>query len=205
MAKKKNVKQQQQQISPERYIKTKARSLPIGDCLIRREWKELGLAIIFVPRMHKQGNITFGYYLVDTFCLGVKNCSYKFNCLPDEYEDIISRVYADTGYDVISYEEAHNLIYGAIEYAEDLGFSSHKDFAVAQYILEEDTEDIPLIEYEFGKDDKPFLVVMSKLEASKYLPILNKNVGEGNYEFLIPEEDYDGYDDYESYEEYDEE
>ena len=32
-----------------------------------------------------------------------------------------------------------------------------KDFAVARYILEEDTEDIPLIEFEFGMDGVPTL------------------------------------------------
>lgn len=41
-------------------------------------------------------------------------------------------------------------------------------------MLEEDTEDIPLIEYEFGKDGKHFLVAIDSYIASKYLPKLKK-------------------------------
>ena len=52
-------------------------------------------------------------------------------------------------------------------------------------MLEEDTDDIPLIEYEYGKDGKHFLVCRSELEASRYLPLMRQNLGEGNYNYLI--------------------
>ncbi len=97
----------------------------------------------------------------------------------------------------ITYDEAHNIIYGAIAYAEELGINPDKSFAITQYLLEEDTEDMPLIEYEFGKDDKPFLVTYTRAEANRYLPTLRKNVGEGNFDFFVEEDDYndDDYDD----------
>lgn len=56
-----------------------------------------------------------------------------------------------------SYEEAHNRVWGSIAYAEEAGIRPDKSFLLTQYMLEEDTDDIPLIEYEYGKDGKHFL------------------------------------------------
>ena len=56
-----------------------------------------------------------------------------------------------------SYEEAHNLVWGSIAYAEEAGIAPDKSFRLTQYILDEETDDVPLIEYEYGKDGKHFL------------------------------------------------
>ena len=194
MAKKK-VKPNPQQLSPEKYIRTKARALPIEECLIRKGWREFGLTEVLVARKFKSGNLLVGIYLTDIFCLGVKDTHFRFNCSPEEYNDLTDYVSSSGGFETISYEEAHNIIYGAVSYAEDLGIEPNKSFELTQYILEEDTEKIPLIEYEFGHNGKPFLVANNLLEASKYTPILNKNVGEGNYEFLLNDEDNEEDDD----------
>lgn len=186
---KKKPKQSSQLLSPEKYIKTKARSLPVGECLIRSKWQERGMGEIIIPRIHKSGNVTIGIFLLDTFCLGLKNSMYQFNMSPEDYEELLANIFNQDNYDVISYEEAHNLIYGAIEYAEELGFQPEKTFSVTQYILEEDTEEIPLIEYEFGKDGMPFLITSTRLEANTYIPILEKSVGPGNFDVYVMDED----------------
>lgn len=159
------------------------------ECLISEGWKEAGEADIVISRQHKSGNYTLGVYLVDMYCLGVKDTFYKYNISRNEYLSI------KEGYpfEPITYNEAHNIIYGAIAYTEDLGIDPHPDFDITQYVLEEDSEDIPLIEYEFGKDGKPFLVVSSRKDENKYVSILNKNVGEGNFDFILRIDDEDDY------------
>jgi len=200
MAKKKSKKSASQTISPEKYILTRARSLPIAECLIIKGLEEGGLANIIIARQHKSGNYTLGMYLVDMYCLGLKDTFYKYNISQKEYDSIKE----DYPFKPVTYNEVHNMIYGAIAYAEDLGIDPHPDFKVTQYIIEEDSDDIPLIEYEFGKDGKPFLVVSSRKDENKYVSILNKNVGEGNFDFLLGGDDYD-YDDYDDYDDdYDE-
>ena len=76
-------------------------------------------------------------------------------------------------------------MYGAIAWAEEAGIEPDKSFAVTKYMLEEDTDNIPLIEYEFGRDGKHLLMANNNLEASRYLPLLKKNLGEGNFAFTI--------------------
>ncbi|MBD5275177.1 MAG: hypothetical protein HDS37_03625 [Bacteroides sp.] len=71
-----------------------------------------------------------------------------------DFQNLLKGVFRDGIYEEISYAEAHNLIYGAIEFAEEADIEPYGDFNVAEYILEEDTDKLPLIEYDYGKDGK---------------------------------------------------
>lgn len=57
------------------------------------------------------------------------------------------------------YSLVHNIIFGANEFAEDNGYKVCKNFNLTQFILEEDTEEIELIDIEFGRDGEPFLIM----------------------------------------------
>lgn len=190
MAKKKK-KAPQQTLSPERYIKEKARLLPLTECWITKDWETYGGGTVIVARQHKNGNYTFGIYLLDTFCCGVTESLYQFNAPEYVFKGMLEEDDNNPEMKQISYEEAHNLIYGAIAFAEEAGIDPHPSFKLTQYILEEDTEDIPLIEYEFGKDGKHFLVATSQLMANSLLPLLRKNLG-GNFSYIVEDIDDDG-------------
>lgn len=181
MAKKKKTPPQPQ-LSPEKYIRLKARTLPVVACYINENWQECGEAHILVVRSHKSGNYTVGGYLVDTYCLGVKDTFCSFNISSFDLNVMLRKIPNRTE---TTYNEAHNIIYGALTYAEEeAGVTAHPSFRLAQYMLEEDTDEIPLIEYEFGKDQRPFLIVGSQFEANKYLPALRKIQGD-DVPFLI--------------------
>ena len=190
MAKKKKTAKQQTFLSPEQYVREKARTLEIGDCFINEDCDELGLGHIVVTRLHKGGRKTIGVYLVDKYCLGVKDAFYQLRMDDVDYEDFIQTMSREYHLKRISYNEAHNLIYGAIEFAEEAGIAPCKDFALAKYILEEDTEAIPLIEYEYGKDGKHLLVVSSRKEADRYLPTLRANLG-SDFNFIIEDNPFE--------------
>ena len=198
MPKKKSKKKQQQVfLSPENYLKQKARSLKIGKCYISDGFDDVGEGHIIVTRLHTGGNVSAGVFLVDKYCLGVKDSFYRLRMPDYEFEEMLDAYNGGLGLDEISYEEAHNRIYGAVAYAEEAGIAPDKSFSLTQYLLEEDTDDIPLIEYEYGKDGMHHLVVHSNLEASRYLPLLEKNLGD-NFTYAITDigdGEYDGPDD----------
>ena len=191
-------------LSPERYLKEKARTLEIGTCYVSKDIDEMKMGHVFVTRRHTGGRISMACYLVDMACLGVKDSFYRLRMEDYELED-----YLGDRMDMFrecSYEEAHNRVWGSVAYAEEADISPDKSFQLTQYMLEEDTDDVPLIEYEYGRDGKHFLVCRSELEASRYLPLMKENLGEGNYDYIIgigdsgfgdEDEDYDeddGYD-----------
>lgn len=190
MAKKKSKNkskgQQQPALSPYRFMCEKARTLPIGKCYIAPpDWQEAGMAHVIVTRVRPSGNLVMAAFLVDTFCLGVKDAGYHENMTPSDFEEYLNNYKKGMGLEEISYNEAHNIIYGAMAFAEDGGIEPSKEFYPAGYVLEEDTDDIPLIEYDFGKNGKHFLVVNSDKKEMPYYHILKKNLGD-DFEFVMP-------------------
>lgn len=141
-------------LSPKKYIQRKARTLKMGKCYINSNWKEAGMANVVVTRRHTDGHYTYGVFLVDIWMLGVKDCFCNIHYSKHSFQDFLDDMQEslDEGEEVeeISYVFAHNLIYGGNAFAEEHGFLPHPDFESCQYILYEDTEDIPLIELEFG-------------------------------------------------------
>lgn len=180
-------------MSPERFMREKVRTLPIGKCYITPDWKESGISQIIISRVRPSGNLSVGIFLVDTFCIGVKDATYYTNISEYEFEDLIRRYGSGPDMEEISYNEAHNIIYGAIGFAKDGGIQPAKDFKIAGYILEEDTDDIPLIDYEFGKNGKHFLVINSDKREMSYLRQLKKTLGD-DFEFVRNYDEDDEYD-----------
>lgn len=185
MAKKnKNRQNTQQPLSPERFMREKVRGLEVGTCYVSDDiWKE-GIGVVVVTRLHKGGKRTVGFFLIDVFCLGVKDAGYRVRMDDSECDSFMER-FDEMQMREASYEEAHNIVYGALSFAEEAGIGPCKDFALAKYVLEEDTDDIPLIEYQFGKDGMHYLFANSQLEASRYLPLMSKNLGDGKYRYVV--------------------
>jgi hypothetical protein len=175
----------------------RARKLPIYKCMVNHDWKETGMAQVYVLRKHVNGNVTVGIYLADLLCAGVKSAFYLFNITESKFNELVSN--APLTFETCSYELAHNIIYGSIAFAEEYGIEPTPEFKLARLILEEDTEDIPLIELEFGRDGKPLLVINEQHPRNDYyLRQLEKNAGPGNYEVIYGsgvEDDWDEEDD----------
>ncbi len=183
MSKKKGEKKVIPLQTPANYIKTRARSLPLAKCYALSNWAEAGMSLVLVSRKHVTGNVTFGGYLVDLLCLGIKDTFYRFNEAPEELESIVE----NHNLQEIGYETAHNIIYGAEAFADDYGFQPQKDWAVSQYILEPDDERIPLIDIEFGSAGQPVYVAGpydDEQMIDRVLATLDRNAGPGNYEFI---------------------
>jgi len=170
----------------------KAREYPIYECLINSGWEEQGVASILLSRRQPDGRIVLGVYLVDIFCLGLKDTFCKADVPLSIYEGEIK----PKCYSLIEPVEcpiplAHSIIYGGIEYAEKLGFKPHKDFKLSKHILEE-PDKIERVKVEFGKEGKPFYISGPRDDPQKIQRIikqLERSVGPGNFDFLIRLED----------------
>jgi len=183
-----------QMLSPENYIRQKARTLPVHECWINKSWHYGHLAHIVVARKHITGNLTIGIYLADLGCLGIKNAHYMFNVFRHDYDEMMADMKSRVDLEKVPYELVHNVLYGAMEYAEEIGFEPHKDFSVAQYILEEVEADIDYVEIDCGENGIPLYYrgpEDSDAFVKKVLSTLNKTVGQGNYRYVDGPEDDD--------------
>jgi hypothetical protein len=195
-----NKNQQGAKLSPENYIRQRARTLPIYECLVNKGWEESKMADVIVARTHVNGNVTLGLYQVDLFCLGVKDTLYAFNIPIHEYRDKFTPSNGEFEFDRIDYNLAHNIIFAGVDFATDIGFDPHKDFLkTTQYLLEEDDENVELVGVECGYNGKPAVVrgEENSKECLKIIAKLDYLVGKGNYHVF----DVDGIDEEEPEEE----
>lgn len=185
--KKSNTTPKHQTLTPERYIREQARLFPITECYITHDWHDTGMSSALVARQKTDGRFIIGCYLLDTFCLGVKNASFYIDYSREQLDALRTSLF---DMEEISYNELHNIIYGTIAFAETAGVHPAKEFAVTQYILEDDTEDIPLIEYDFGHNGKHFLVVGINPNDRRYIDLLKKRLGD-DFDYIIQLKDDD--------------
>lgn len=178
------------QLSPENYIRTKARTLPIVKCLITPGWQEMGMANVIIMRRHVNGNYTAGLYQVDLMCIGIKDTFYLFNETEEDVEERFN--IGEAFFTETDYVTAHNIVYAGHDFAAEFDIAPHKDFAITRYILDEDDDRIPIIDVPVGDEDgKPHLIVSSSYNYGSALQKLKKNAGEGNYHITIGEDDTD--------------
>jgi hypothetical protein len=179
-------------LKPENFIVKKGRSLPIYECRMIDGWFEGGKNQVLIVRRLPNNNFVVGFFLIDLWCLGLKDSFFRYDLTKFDYNDLISTIEKTTPSAVIPAAKAFNLIYAAIEYAEDLGFEPSKEFKVTQYLLD-DVDDIEYEEIETGLNGMPCYYPGPDDNVMAVLKKLDKNVGKGNYtfkEFASPE-DYD--------------
>jgi hypothetical protein len=200
MTKKRKINSQQS-FSEKSYLKSgQARKLPIYECYVLENWEETQKTHVIIARQHKNSHVTIAFFLADLLCAGVKDAWYLFNISMGEYRSVLERFdeMEDLELESCDYIIAHNIIYGALDYAAECGIEPPESYRLASMILDEDTEDIPLIELPLGIEGKPCLTLFpDDPRQTYYLKQLQKNVGEGN--FMVISEDPDDYD----YDDYD--
>jgi hypothetical protein len=78
-----------QEVFGKNYIVKNGRKLPIYKCLISEQG---GLISMLVVRRLPNGNFAFGMYMLDKYCLGLKNTTFKIDLSMDDYEDFIDEI-----------------------------------------------------------------------------------------------------------------
>jgi hypothetical protein len=141
-----------------------------------------GMAVVSVARSSGFNRITVCTYLVDLWCLGVKDAMGPRQIDPGEYRVLMDMAY--TGFDdvrQISLEQAQAIVFSAVEYAAKLGFSPHPDFEQTKPHLGQWSGELKI---ECGRDGKPFYTSGPYDNPLKVIKTLRESVGEGNFDYV---------------------
>ncbi|TMC23052.1 MAG: hypothetical protein E6J34_04205 [Chloroflexi bacterium] len=164
-----------------------ARTFPIIECWISADWEAgSGLVQIIVARQQPNGKICCGVYLVDKFCLGLKDTFAKVNLSLDRYKDVYDRIASRQPLKECSVELVHQMIYSAIEYGARFGFTPQRDFAQSQYVLEPHGELDEPYRITFGQNGKPLFIAGPYDDTEQILQQLDKTAGPGKYDYIAP-------------------
>jgi hypothetical protein len=166
-------------------------SFPVHECLVPPDLFETGLGTVIWTRRTPHGLIALSAFIVDVFCLGVKNALFHI-CSEQDYAGTVkprlTEPHSDQAFQAIPPSCARKLIEGSISYAEQLGFHPHRDYQNARGIFGDiDGRACPTT-FAYGNDGKPFYIRGPKesiSQAKKIVDHLHRKCGEGNFDYLV--------------------
>lgn len=166
-----------------------AREYPLHGCWIMKGWQETGITPVIVARLQDNDRIMFGVYMVDYYCLGIKNAYTRVDYSRNRFERELPKLCAEAPTSC-SVELAHELIYGALEYAEKLGFEPHPNFygQKVDQILDPADAHPRTNGVIFGKDGKPLYVsgpYDTEIKSRSVVNTLMRTCGPGNFDYLV--------------------
>ena len=163
-----------------------AESWPVVQALIGTDLWKTGIGQLVLARKESEGSYVFGVYLVDVYCLGVKNAFWKAGS-PGLLSDLLRRFEENEPLSPISPAGLVKVVKGAVEYAASLGFRPHPDFRNAAMLFHGiDPETCPQ-EFTFGNKGKPLYIQGPHESPEQARAIMERLTGAGgNFVIQIP-------------------
>jgi hypothetical protein len=139
-----------------------------------------GIAIVLVARAGRHDRVTTCVYLVDTFCLGVKNVTG-----PMELRDRDLPTFVRMHFSVFPWpalrapiELAQHLVLGAVAFSAELGCTPHPDFEGARGHLGELREPCAIT---FGRAGRPLYIAGPKDDPIAVMQTLLETLGSDGF------------------------
>ncbi|AUB84440.1 hypothetical protein [Candidatus Thiodictyon syntrophicum] len=161
------------------------------ECLVPEQLFETGLGTIIWVRRMPDGMMAITAFVVDVFCLGVKDA--LFNVANERtYENMIrpglTEVPDGQSFRTVEPACARKLIQGAVAYAEGLGFAPHRDYENAKGIFGAVDSLACTEEFTYGRAGRPCYMRgpnESDSRVRQILAQLQTKCGEGGFDYLV--------------------
>jgi hypothetical protein len=150
-------------------------------------WKE-GIGHVLLSREVNRGQVAFAVFLVDMYCLGVKNAMWNIRS-QSEVVSLAGKLSGDYKIVKLKPECTRKLVEGAVEYARKLGFAPHDDYQHARLIFGDIDSAACAEEFVYGRDGKPYFIAGphdSPERCRQILSMLNSRLGPRGHHFFMP-------------------
>ena len=105
----------------------RAEKWPIVKALVSVELWDRGIGYLLIARQESEGRLIIAVFLVDVYCLGVKNAFWHAGTHED-LEDLIRQTEKVQMMCAITPSCLAKIVKGAVEYAQSFGFPPHPDY-----------------------------------------------------------------------------
>lgn len=145
-----------------------------------------GLVGVLVAREAGRGRVSVCSWLVDVYCLGVKNDQGPKAVYQSSLPGVVRDFFAVFGGRPVAapLELAQHLVLGAVDYARSLGFepAAEADFADTRGHLGSWEGPSAIT---FGRQGKPFFIAGPHDDPARVMRQIERSVGAGNFHFMI--------------------
>lgn len=160
-----------------------AAGFPICSCIRTADLFGHGIGWLSLGRRMNDGRIALGAFLVDVFCLGVKDAFFRQVSAAELDAQIGGGDFVP-----IAPDYALKLLQDAVGYAGSFGLPPHPEYGAAVALFGDVSAETCQENFTFGKDGKPFYVSGPNDTPARIRQIvnaLNRTCGPGGFEYAI--------------------
>lgn len=160
---------------------------PLHACLLQKGLFERGNGMVILARRAATGRVAVSGFLLDVFCLGVKDAFVR-EFEASEVESFIGAIGADAPLEPVEPPYARKLLRDLVAYARELGFPPHADYAAAEQLFGEVAAEACDENFAFGRDGKPFYIPGPRetpMQIRQRLTQLLRRLGEEGFDYML--------------------
>ncbi len=164
-----------------------AAGAPILHSRIATTLEKEGLAHVLISRLLPKDRVAVAVFLVDRYCLGVKNC-FGSLLVRAEYDRLCKQLDEKFEMEDHSPADVRKLVEGSIAYARRLGFEPHPDYHRVKPIFGDIDPQASSREFEFGNEGKPLFISGPNDGPDRcrwIVSMLENSCGHGGYHFVM--------------------
>ena len=164
---------------------------PIERCLLQGELFELGIGAMVLTRGTPATGLTMASFLLDVFCLGVKDVTLR-QIEASELDEYLEVMAMESPLTEVDPAYARKLLRDAVAYGRSLGFEPPRDFKAAELLFGDVSADACEVRFEFGCDGRPYYApgpTDTAGETRRRLEQLRRSVGEDGFDFAADEDE----------------
>jgi hypothetical protein len=135
----------------------RAAQAPIQHCLVPETLFDNGMGTVILARGNTPHHLTVGVFLVDTWCLGVKD-TFLRSVDAEDFEMMIAGLDQTTPMASVDPSYARKLLRDVAAWAASIGFAPHRDFAAIERLFGDVSADASHATFQFGREGKPLYV-----------------------------------------------
>lgn len=135
----------------------RAASAPIRHCFVSDTLFDDGIGTMILARGITSSHLTLGVFLIDTWCLGIKD-AYLRAADAETFETMIASLDITTPMAPVDPSYARRLLREAAAWAASIGFAPHRDFLAVERLFGDVNCDGSDATFLFGREGKPLYV-----------------------------------------------
>ncbi len=164
------------------------------EAFVEKSWRESGVTQLLVARIRSDGRAEIGFFLLDLWCLGVKDAFLVADGTEAVFQEILSERLPEDLRERIHPACAKKLVDGALAYAAALGFDPARDYRKARRALGGLDADACPETFTFGRNGKPCYVQGphdDEARVERVLTILEARCGADGFDYELVDDETD--------------
>jgi hypothetical protein len=166
-----------------------AARFPVLHSCVTNDFWDQGIGWVCLSRELPNGMVAFAVFLVDRYCLGVKNAMADIVGRYTYDTQIIRKIRQEFNSRDLPPTAVRKLVEESVAYADALGLGPHADYHKAKPIFGDIDPNTSAETFEFGEDGKPYFVAGphdTPERCRRILGTLVERCGVDGFHYLIP-------------------